>query len=1190
MSLTNTQQAAILARGNVVLSAGAGTGKTRTLVERCVSGLLDESAPASISEMLILTFTEAAATEMRQRIRARLEEELQRNPASEKWQEQLALFEQAHIGTLHSFCLKLVRQHFHELQLDPQLAVMPVEEARLVSEETLDEILQSHYVKDSAGSAAVRELISSHGRDGDRSVRRLVLKLHEYSQTLPDPSAWLRQQIEFFSCPTPSAWETWLLEKFAEWRDLWIGTFESEAHDHPVGQECLAALKGAPTTPNRETLGRLLGELEAACAKCPRNKTRLWLGPLADFRADAAFMRSLTTGSGNDPLVEDWDWVRPKMAALLDLTRTFSESFAQAKRETGLVDFHDLEQHALNLLWNRETGTPTPVALHWRKQLRYVFVDEYQDINAAQDQIVAALSREGADANRFLVGDVKQSIYRFRLANPRIFQGYIEAWRDEHSHSLPLVENFRTREKLLDFINSVFELLMRPEVGGISYDERARLVFGAPEERKPLSARAALQPCTELHLRLKSASAPADETDPALAEVADLEEASREARLVALRLKELKEHGPPVQDGSGFRPMRWSDTAILLRSPSGKTENYAREFARAGIPLCISRSNFYEGLEIKDIVSLLQILDNPVQDVPLLAVLRSPLGELDLEELAEIRLAAKGFYWFALNHWHEAGLVKEPCHNETSGPLEGKTVQKVHKFFERFHRWRRMAREGSLSKCLETVLAETHYDRWLLGQPRGRQRCANLERLLGLGRQFDQFQRQGLFRFLRFLEAQQEANSSPDTPEVSGEDAVRLMSIHQSKGLEFPVVVLADLGKTFNTSDLKQLVILDDYYGLCPQVRPPNSQTQYPSVSHWLARLRQHAEMLGDEVRLLYVAMTRARDRLILTGTISKSKFERLSGTTPPQSANLLTKAQSYADWLGLWLSQKVAPNLEHLAAGSNDLLSWTVHDDTALTLERDSEPAAPTASGQTCVADWKPMLARLKWTYPHQAATREPAKASVSALRRRALALEDDEPMHFPPMLPPPPSSVRYHRQRLSAAEIGSAHHTFLEHVSLDQTLTAESLGLERDRMVAAGLLEPEAGKALDMAALSAFWSSPVGGCIRSESPHVRRELAFTARFLARDLEPLFGIGKTYAGDEAVVVQGSADLAVLLPGEIWLLDFKTDRVPPDKLEARLEFHRAQLTLYAQALTAIYQRPVTRRWLHFLALRQTCDV
>ena len=348
--------------------------------------------------------------------------------------------------------------------------------------------------------------------------------------------------------------------------------------------------------------------------------------------------------NGRDPLAEDWDWVRGHMGALLRLTQNFSARFAARKREDGVLDFHDLEQFALKLLWNFAADQPTPTAGRWRRKIRFVFVDEYQDINAAQDKIIQALGRDGAEANRFLVGDVKQSIYRFRLADPKIFRAYAQNWRGENGQTVPLAENFRSREVLLDFVNSLFELLMREEIGGVRYDAGARLQFGAPQWRADLGVAKDAAPRAELLLRLKKGRPEVETGDaPGPDDLADLPDTEKEARLLARRLKQLEtgKHEVWDTDKKCFRRAEWRDMAVLMRAPSGKAEIYAKEFQRAGVPLVVERGRFYDGGEIMDLLALLQLLDNPLQDVPAIAVLRSPLVGLSLDELAQVRLAAR---------------------------------------------------------------------------------------------------------------------------------------------------------------------------------------------------------------------------------------------------------------------------------------------------------------------------------------------------------------------------------------------------------------------------------------------------------------------------------------------------------------------------------------------------------------------
>ncbi len=832
----------------------------------------------------------------------------------------------------------------------------------------------------------------------------------------------------------------------------------------------LAALKDLRPS-QRAEVAAALQAIRDASENCPRGNKTAWIKPLKDFLQEAEFFSSLAgplgapaslparsqpqqdagrdagAPSGHakaqpkgdvDPLTEDWGWVRSQMTTLLELAREFQEKFAEAKRELGVVDFHDLEQHALRLLWDTKANQPTSIARHWRKQFRFVFVDEYQDINAAQDKIIEALSRDHPHANRFLVGDVKQSIYRFRLADPSIFQRYAKSWKGENAPDqanalqpqvqvlrserpgqagqvIPLVENFRSQEGLLNFVNSLFATIMRRELGGVDYDEQARLRFGAPEQRQALSAAANPGPRVELCVRIKGGgNAPDGDAESAegLAGLGDLEEADKEARSVAKRLRELKARQHPVWDEAEkkFRPVEWSDIAILLRSPANKSERYAKEFARLNVPLQVSRGGFYESLEISDLLSLLEVLDNPLQDLPLLALLHSPLVGLTLEELGTIRLAVPGPFWTALARWEE-GLESKVQSLKSEADSPGSKVQspksepetqdsglrtqdsglrfslatKVTAFLERFGRWRRLARQASLSRCLEAVLSETHYAAWLQSQPGGEQRHANVQRLLALAQQFDQFQRQGLFRFLRFVEAQRDADSEPDAAPVTEENSVRLMSIHQSKGLEFPVVVVADLGKAFNVSDLRADVIMDEKYGLCPQIMAPHAGSRYPSLPYWLASRRQHREMLGEELRLLYVAMTRARDTLLLIATVSESRFNKVWRPSEDTGDPELFVASSYADWLGLWFSRNCAshspsPQPSPRGEGCTTTQTWSGRPRTRQSVPLNRQPASSRKHGRSSNSCWSGSIR----SPPRRGRRRKSASPSSRAAPRR--------------------------------------------------------------------------------------------------------------------------------------------------------------------------------------------------------------
>ena len=1224
---TPQQHAAISARGNVLVAAGAGTGKTSTVTERCLHLVLHEHC--SIEEILMVTFTEAAAAEMRERLRKQLraaaDVAIPESDSAHWLAEQLALLDNAPISTLHGFCLELVRRNFHALGLDPQFSVLDEAQTKPLVHAVLDDLFLKHYASETTQANAVRELIRTYGRGNDDPIRRLVVQLHQHAQTLAAPEAWFTAQTDLFSSQVPQAWREQFVQAVRDWAQLWQDPLAESADLSANIAASHRAVKQLPASnPTFAQAATAVADVVAAdTAEWQRGTKTKLRKPLEGFFESAKFLHDLAQNDGA-ALAEDWNWSREPMLALLRLAQEFSATFSTAKRELGGIDFADQEQFALRLLLNVD-GSPTAAAQACRDRYRFVFVDECQDINAAQDAIIRAVSREGAEANRFLVGDVKQSIYRFRLADPRIFQRYQQEWTrhdgrtgsplpagahlqaagahgvtrpTSHGQTLALTENFRSAEGLLHFINPVFRALMRPAIGGLIYDANAELQFGAPETRSALATKNDTRPRVELHVITKdeevaSISDDAVEGDGKNTEVPDLQTAESEARLIALQLKALKESCHPVWNreakAGGFRPVEYSDMVVLLRGIAGRAEIFAKAFHQVGVPLLANRAGFLTALEVSDVLNLLRLLDNPLQDLPLLAVLRSPFVGLSPDELAQVRSAERrGLLWTALNKLaignRQSTIALHP---------------KLATFLDQYHRWRELIRHASLTQCIETALNETHYEALLLADERGTARVANVRRLVDMARRFDPFQREGLYRFLQFIAEQEEAEVQHQPAATTQDNAVRLLTIHASKGLEFPVVVLAGMGGRFNLRDLSGDVLLDEDSGLCPKIFPPHTRSKYPSLAHWSAAQRERRALLGEELRLLYVAMTRARDALLLVGTATKKdEFERWQ-TASPLTDQALLKAGNYLDWLRLWFANGTQANASDLSVeGANQLLRWKFWQpsdpgfalDEARALSSATQTPAPTPE----------QLAQIQRTlaaqYAHEAAVMEPAKTTVTALRRRVADETDDEARRF--FQPTSRISLAPKSDaKLTAAEIGTAHHTFLQFVSLQRTATELDLRNEAAQMERAGALTSEQVAALDFAALTAFWQSELGGQIRAlPATVVNREMPFTARFqiaeVATLLHPDAAINKAAlpADDDFVIVQGVADLVVLLPEEIWLVDFKTDHVAPAELAAKVQHYEPQLKLYALALERIFRRKVTTATLYFLSARETAHV
>ncbi len=1195
--LTAQQRAAATATGNVLVMAGAGTGKTRTLVERCLQRLLDPAHPVGLDQILVVTFTEAAAAEMRQRLRRGLEEAAARDPANRRLAEAAALVDAAYIGTLHSFCLRLLREHFHELGLDPQLSVLDPTQAELLAARTLDDLLRRHYAGAEPLDRAVQELALAQGDGRDDALRTAVRRLHDYLQTLPDPAGWLQVQRQRLAQAEPAHWRSDLLAAFTEWRREWLEHLAELAPANTRAVEARAVLEACGESPDRARIAAALAALLELDLHWPRGTKGKFRKPLEGLFDDARFLADLARvpPGGTDPLEEDWQWVRPHLQALLDLTEAFGAAFADAKRELAAVDFHDLEQFALRLLWDPDRGAPSDLARQWQARLAHVFVDEYQDINAAQDTILRALSRDGPAANRFLVGDVKQSIYRFRLANPHIFQEYAARWRGgPEGVCLPLNENFRSRSALLDFVNALFTPLMRREVGGVAYDAEAQLQPGPPI----VPSHAGYTPPVELLLHLTGNLGQPAEADSDLVEEAgaELSAEEQEAAWIAARLAAWRAAGLPVRDlASGdWRPVTWNDMVVLLRAPRPRVEAYVRGFARLGVPLRVQRAGLYDTAEVRDLLELLQLLDNPWQDLPALAVLRGPFVGVGPDELAAIRLAALHEpFWTAVLRFHETAATDRAV-AAASDPPELRAAAatawpKVDRFLRDFARWREVARLGSLAHCLETIVDDTRYEDGLRLEPDGAGRAANVQRLLAVARDYGRQNRPGLLRFLEWVRAQQEAEFDPEPAPPDAADVVRLMSIHQSKGLEFPVVVVAGLGTKFNLRDFSQPLLLDEVLGPAPRVRPPHAPTSYPGLPHWRAARRGRRETLGEELRLLYVACTRARDHLLLSGTVSARQAAGWDAPEGPVSVARLLAVQRPLDWIGPLVGRLTGePAWQKQPVGRGQRLAWRVVN---VGETPPPVPAAAPGGGGTAgpdLAAFATAVQALRWSYPNDAATREPAKATVTTLRRRA-RLETDE------------EAVRWFARAAArgetagatpdAVERGLAHHRFLEFTDWTRLTDAAAARREAGRLVGLGRLNTLEAAMLDFEALGALGGSDLGRAIRADLARVRRELAYTARLHPADFVRV-GVpcAPGLAAEEFVVVQGVVDLAVVGPDHLWLADFKTDAVEPAEVEARAAEYAPQVRLYALALHRVFGRPVRGAWLYFLTPRRGVSV
>jgi ATP-dependent helicase/nuclease subunit A len=884
-------------------------------------------------------------------------------------------------------------------------------------------------------------------------------------------------------------------------------------------------------------------------------------------------------------------------SVIVSLTRDFAERFAAAKRELRGLDFTDLERLALRTLRQDNVGAallPSPIALAFHQQFKHVLVDEYQDINDVQDAILSLVSTErvAGDAvrsNLFCVGDVKQSIYRFRLAQPVRFLDRYKRFRggDATGAVIDLSANFRSRAPLLDAINALFERLMTERAMEIEYDAAQRLIPGADY---PAANGTPAFSGAPIELHLLAPPPRGDHTDDA-DESADLDRSEREAALIAHRIKELIASGMHVvektPDGLSLRPIQYRDIVILLRSTKYKSAQYADVLRAARIPVhSDSGSGFFESMEIRDMLSLLRVLDNQQQDIPLAAVLRSPLASLPEPEdsLARIRLAYPDTAQTPFHHAVTCYAAEQ--HDELAAHLEH--------VLENLSRWRQMANQRPLAEVLWHIYDTTGYLAFCAGMEDGQQRVANLIDFHERARQFGTFQRQGLSRFMRFLDTLAE-ESDLGQPAVASEadDVVRIMSIHRSKGLEFPVVFVPDLGKKHNIQDASGSILIDRDAGMGLLVADPQLRVRYPSLAHVVVQDRIRRQTLAEEMRILYVAMTRAREHLILIGTCEEASMQgwvsQWSGHRGQLSADRLLGARTMLDWIG--------PAAAACNGAGQEIVSIVWHGENVPAVH----PAPPAAARAEALAQLRPLdppppmhpdaqrvMQRLRDDDPLRPYATMPAAVSVGGLTKQGRlapaghrpAARDIVPFKTELRLPRCVSE----ETKPSPTEIGSATHLVLEHLDFARPCDAGDLEAQIAALIDRKLIAPSVAAMVDRLAIAWLMQTELGALLRRNSAALRRELPLFYPMRLPDAPP--------SNDplDRVMVRGRLDLLVPDASGLVLVDFKTDHVTSETVDARAEFYRPQIASYREAIERILRRPVAKAILVFLHPRIVREV
>ncbi|SEU03888.1 DNA helicase/exodeoxyribonuclease V, subunit A [Salinibacillus kushneri] len=1235
MKWTEDQERAIYTDGtDILVAAAAGSGKTAVLVERIIQKLLNQNHPVNIDELLVVTFTNAAAQEMRNRVGEALESALKEHPDSNHLKKQLSLLQRAQISTLHSFCLNIVRKYSYQLDIDPSFRLADDLEADLIRQEILEELFEDWYGKKGEEQELFFALVDRFSSDrSDVEIESLVMKLYDFAKQNPWPEQWLEKMTETYHVTDETKAEDLI------WMDLIKSELDQQLNAMLKETQLALHLTRESDGPyhyadaideDREKISeakarvhgtweelqqffqengkfKALSRKKVDCDEDKKEKVKAYRNRYKKRFEDLKqkwFSRSLQS------YMKDLQDLYPILKQLAVLVMDFHQRFQARKKEQALVDFADLEHFALHILLDEsaeENIKPSEVAKQYQRQFREILIDEYQDTNLVQETILQMIT-SGEDAGQlFMVGDVKQSIYRFRHAEPSLFISKYKrfAETDNQNVRIDLSRNFRSRWEVLSATNFIFRQILDEEVGEIHYDQEAELIYSNKIYDELVSND------TDSELLLVDNADWDEETKPEPEGEEDfrhLKKAQIEARAYAEKIKKWigTDGSAPMQvvdkQTEQLRNIQYRDIVILLRSMSWAPA-IVEELKQQGIPVYAELSSgYFEAIEVKIMLSLLKVIDNPQQDIPLASVLRSPIVGLDEEGLAQIRLAAsKENYYKALKAYVKTG--------------DGDTAEAARQFLEQLENWRHLSRQGALSELIWQIYRETGYYDFVGGIPGGKQRQANLRALYDRARSYETTSFRGLFRFLRFIERMEERGEDLGAARALGEqeDVVRIMTIHKSKGLEFPAVIVGAMDKMFNERDLKAKYLLHKDLGMGMKYIDPEKRIMYTTLPFNALKIAMRREMIAEEMRVLYVALTRAKEKLVMVGNVKdltkrKEKWQMIAEeqewVLPPY---FRLESTNYLDWVAPALIRHKSGHVlrEEGEAPAIPQDIWEDESSWAISVHHASEFANPETITKErkedlrkSVFDWEPIHnkrdvlyedveRRLTYQYPYEKAAFHRAKQSVTELKRQREMKDEysgDTLVRSFQRQRPIMKRPRFmqENQVLTAAEKGSAMHTVMQHLPFERVLSEEDIETYIQSFVSRELLTREEADVIDKQAIAQFYQTEIGEKLLS-AKEIVREIPFSLGIPAEEVYADWETGKEKG--EVVLLQGVIDCLVQDNDSWILLDYKTDQMPQELTEKDKENYKKryqfQLQMYRRAVEQIWNQPVKKAYLYF---------
>ena len=1186
---TNEQLSAITQKGNnILVAAAAGSGKTTVLVERIIRKIINDNV--DIDKILVVTFTNAAASEMRERILTALYKQIDEDPLNQRLRKQIVLLNKASICTIDAFCLDIIRNNFFEIGASSNFRIADNTELELLKQEAIEETFEELYLENDDEFNKLIELYA--GYKDDENLKNIILKIHNYIQSAPFPEDWLEEQIEKFNMSniedfSQTEWGKIILKNFRDEVLNSIQILESSKHQLDMITELSKfSLVVADDINQLKFLEQNWDNWERAYEIANNLKFKTWPTDkkvVSNLKEETKKARdnvkkriskavSQTFIYNTEEAVEDINAMYPILKKIKDVTLKFMEKFSEKKSNKNIMDFSDIEHYALKILLKKDENgiyQKTEVAKKYEEKFNEIAIDEYQDSNLVQEYILTSISNK---KNIFMVGDVKQSIYRFRQAKPELFLDKYQKYGlepNEYGQKIKLFKNFRSRENILDTTNLIFSDIMSADFGEIEYDESEYLNLGATYEEPTENVEFAGKTELDIIDLKKEENEDGEEIEEDNSSEL-LEKTEIEAKFVANRIQKLIKSKYQVYDRkTGYRDITYKDIVILLRATSNTANVFEKELLNLNIPVFSDQAeNYLESIEIRTITSLLKIIDNPYRDIPLVTVMRSIIGDFTDNELIEIRLTQNEGYFY--------DSLKEA---KASPKIDGKLKEKVINFLDKLNKWREEERYLPLNEFIQKIYEETDYYNYVRLMPNGQVRKANLKMLLDRAKDYEKISFKGLFNFIRYLEKVKSSNSDLSSAKVIGENenVVRIMSIHKSKGLEFPVAIISRTDKKFNQKDLNESILLHQDIGFGMQYINYDRKIEYTTATKEAIKIKTKEESIAEEMRILYVALTRAKEKLIITGVendFTKSIEQKKELLEIYEKENykinhlVLKKYLSYLEWIELVY-------LNHQDIENQITLNKIAKKDVLKSEENQEEQEKRNIELPEKI-DYEKINEILNWQYKYKEMTNIQSKMSVTKIKE----LKNNETQKQQHIEIKP--KFMLDKTKVSSAERGTITHLILQKLDFTKEYSKEELAQFVNNLCTKNIITQIQKDSINIEKIYQIINTQFIKNLKN-AKEIKKETPFYTYINTKEIY-------NTQNSENILVQGIIDLYYInQENEVILVDYKTDYVEGSG-EELIDKYKVQLEIYKKALEESLKEKVKHVYIYSIYLNKEIEI